>query len=76
MTLREVFSFMCGVFFGLAIGVVGGCGPAQHPCVTAYEKAGECPECSADEIEARIAAVDESCAHMLLPSASASAGAP
>jgi hypothetical protein len=34
-----------------------GCGPGQHPCVTAYEKA---------RTEAEIAEVDEVCEHMLL----------
>lgn len=33
------------------------CGPAQHPCVTAYEKA---------RTEAEIAEVDAICEHMLL----------
>jgi hypothetical protein len=44
----------------------GACGPAQHPCVLDYEKAGDCPECTAEQIEARIAKVDEVCAHQLL----------
>ena len=67
MKLREVFAFMLGLFFGLAFATIQGCGPSQHPCVTAYEKA---------ETEAQIAEVDKTCGHMLLPSASASAGAP
>jgi hypothetical protein len=42
------------------------------PCALAYEKAGECPECSAAEIEARVAAVDVDCKHLVLPSGSVS----
>lgn len=37
--------------------LLGGCGPAQHPCVTAYDKA---------RTEAEIAEVDATCGHMLL----------
>ncbi len=52
-----------------------GCGPSQHPCVGAYEKAGECPECSEEEIRARVKEVDATCEHMLLPSAEPAASA-
>lgn len=41
----------------LAAIVVGGCGPAQHPCVTAYQKA---------STEKEIAELDEICGHLLL----------
>ena len=44
-----------------------GCAPSLHPCAVAYRKAGECPECSAEEIEARVRAVDVECDHMVNP---------
>ncbi len=42
------------------------CAPSQHPCVTDYEKAGDCPECTEEEIEARVKKVDETCGYQLL----------
>lgn len=48
-----------------ACSPVFGCAPSLHPCAVAYRKAGECPECSADEIEARVAAVDLECGHLV-----------
>lgn len=55
------------VAWALAVFVLlTGCAPSLHPCVIDYEKAGDCPGCTAEQIEARIAKVDEVCGHMLL----------
>lgn len=50
--------------------LLASCAPSLSPCAMAYKKAGECPECTAAEIEARIAEVDKDCAHLLNPSSS------
>lgn len=55
---------LMAVFFGIAAGVVA-CGPAQHPCVNAYDKARTLDE---------IAEVDKECGHMLLDGAGGDAG--
>lgn len=47
----------CFVLALVGYAVLTGCGPAQHPCVTAYDKA---------RTDAEIAEVDATCAHMLL----------
>jgi hypothetical protein len=41
-----------------------GCG-ATNPCAVAYKKAADCPDCTGDEIRARVAEVDQSCAYQL-----------
>jgi hypothetical protein len=50
-------SFTAALLGALIVQLALACGPAQHPCVTAYEMA---------RTEAEIAEVDKVCEHMLL----------